>query len=295
MFEPGGRLASGGSRWSCVPSRTTRNVLVTNSGSDDPASPNMTITRSTIVSLRRAASVPAKMPSGTVITRARMASLAEFCRVVLIRSLTGCPVWKESPKSNVTICFSRCRYWSVLGWSVPSLWFIASTVSWDANGPRIERPTSCGSTFEIANTIRLSSSSVMIARASRRAMKRSMGCLAAYPLRKPARARCASGDLSRLSEEPVADRRHLDPGELLRMSGEVVEEVREQRGRVLEQQLLDRLGRRLLRVDAHSRLEVLEQLGVLVAVVLRRVPCAMRAERGVQVDVGRPAMAVVDD
>jgi hypothetical protein len=100
--------------------------------------------------------------------------LVEFRSVSVIISPTGRPPWYDSPKSNVTIPLSRSRYCSIRGRSVPNRLLRASTDSWGANGPRIERPTSWGRTFEIVKTMTLRRSRVTIARARRRTMKATM-------------------------------------------------------------------------------------------------------------------------
>ena len=79
---------------------------------------------------------------------------------------TGWPVTNESPKSRVTTPIIASTYWTMIGRSVPSFWLSASTLSWGANGPRIVRPTSFGSTLAMTNTIVASSHSVMSASSS---------------------------------------------------------------------------------------------------------------------------------
>ncbi len=116
----------------------------TKSGIDELARPSVTIDRSAIVLRRRAANMPAAMAIGMVITRPRAASLAERQNAGHSRSVTGTPDWNESPQSNVTALFSRRPYCWSSGSLAPISSFRASTVSCDANGPRMLRPTSSG-------------------------------------------------------------------------------------------------------------------------------------------------------
>ena len=60
---------------------------------------------------------------------------------------------------------------------VPSFSLSASTLSCGANGPRIVRPTSLGSTFAITKTIVASIQIVMSERSRRRVMNRAIGYL----------------------------------------------------------------------------------------------------------------------
>ena len=102
-------------------------------------------------------------------------------------------------------------------------------------------------------------------------------------------------DLRRLREGHLPERAREDARELVRVAGEVVVEVRQADRDVLVEDRLDLRAGRLLGVDADRRLELGERRVERRRRVLRRVPDALRLERGVEVDVRRGPVAVVDD
>ena len=98
---------------------------------------------------------------------------------------------------------------------------------------------------------------------------------------------CREGHLPECARE--------DTRELVRVAGEVVVEVRQADRDVLVEDRLDLRAGRLLGVDADRLLELRERRIEVGRRVLGRVPDAVRLERGVEVDVRRRAVAVVDD
>src|SRR5262245_29407017 len=104
-----------------------------------------------------------------------------------------------------------------------------------------------------------------------------------------------SGGLARGREEGLSQTARVEAAERLRAAGQVVVEVRQADRRVLDEDRLDLLAGRLLRVDADGLLEVGERGVERRRAVLGRVPDALRLQRRVEVDIRGPAVAVVDD
>src|SRR3954454_15323034 len=300
----GGGVARTGKAFRPTPTTTTSTVPVTNSGIDDDATPSRTIPRSAGRSRRLAAKRPAAMATGIVRKRANPASLADRTMAAASCGRTSWPLTYEVPKSSVTTPMIVSTYWTMIGRSVPSFWFRASTLSWGANGPRIVRPTSLGRTLAITNTIVTSSQMVTRERSRRRRMKRAIGYL--NPRRRSAtrdrwisppvsgdpRSACLGGG----REDHLAEAAGIERAvELLRIASEVIVEVRQADRRVLDEDRLDLVAGRLLRVDADRGLEALECSIEVRRTVLRRIPDALALECCVEIDVRRAAMAVVDD
>src|SRR6188768_2229169 len=130
----------------------------------------------------------------------------------------------------------------MIGRSVPSCALSASTLSCGANGPRIVRPTSFGSTFAMMNTMVASSQSVTSDRSRRREMNRAIGYLSPG-CRRSREARwdpdlawfdrrwfdlvSRLGVLGRGREEHLAEGAGVDTREGVHVARQVVVEVRQ--------------------------------------------------------------------
>ena len=129
-----------GSQPSCTPTTTTRIVPVTNSGIEEDVSAEQNDGAIGLVGLacaRRRA--PPMMATGIVMMSARPASLAERAIAAASVGITGWLVTNEFPKSSVKAPTIESTYRSISGRFVPRRSFSASTLSCGANGPE-DRP-----------------------------------------------------------------------------------------------------------------------------------------------------------
>ncbi len=94
-----GAVAVPGNQSSHTANTMIKTIPETNSGMTVADSPPTVIIRSVSLPLRSAAMIPPNTPSGTTITKATTASLAEFRRALPRSSETGRENEIESPKS----------------------------------------------------------------------------------------------------------------------------------------------------------------------------------------------------
>ena len=93
----------------------------TNSGIAVADRPPTEMTRSRAVPSCSAAITPPKIASGTTMTKASSASLAEATSGLKMTSLTGRSPWTDVPRSPVTKLEIQSQYCVISGRSVPSL------------------------------------------------------------------------------------------------------------------------------------------------------------------------------
>src|ERR687890_858709 len=170
-----------------------------------------------------------------------------------------------------------------IGLSVPSVWFSWSTAVCEANGPSTRRATLPGSTFAMKKTRMLSSTRVTSPRATRLAMNLAM-------VRTRPAALGAGGEPG-LGDVVVAHRGHLHVADVLLRPGEEVVEVGVDVRGLVEQQRLDLLRRRLLRLQVERLDVVLHEPVVGRVLEVRRVPHALARELRVEEQVRHAAVA----
>ena len=117
---------------------------------------------------------PPKIASGTTMMNASSASLAEATSASPRTSDTGGRWPTDSPRSPVRKLVIQSQYCTISGRSVPSSSLSSSTDAWSANGPRIRRATSPGSTWAARKITMLRMNSVIRPRPMRFARKRAM-------------------------------------------------------------------------------------------------------------------------
>src|SRR5919199_4884057 len=240
------------------------------------------------------------MLSGTTRTNASAASFSELTSDGPSRPDTGTWYWSDSPMSPRKKWPTQLAYCVRIGRSRPNLWLKRSTECWSAKPPRTLRPTSPGRSCAVAKTITLRKNSVTTERTRRLARKRvtRQSCSARPSSRGSAAGRSCrrfrSGE-RRVAEEDRPLRVGLVAPDVPPAGREVVVEVREDHGRVVEQDPLHLPGELPLVLE-RDRADVRPRRAVEPpARVVRRVPDALRLERGGQEDVRHGAVAPVGD
>src|SRR5262249_14881568 len=118
--DPAGADAVTGSHFSPIANTTISTTPDTNSGTVASDRPVTLMLRSSGLPRLRAATIPAKMLSGTKITNPTAASLSERPRAGNRNVLTGARNWYEVPRSPCRMPVIQFQYWTISGWSTPS-------------------------------------------------------------------------------------------------------------------------------------------------------------------------------
>src|SRR6266516_2700798 len=281
---PSGAWAVTGSSRSFTANTRITTMLQTNSGTTVADRPPTVTSRSSGRPSASPATTPPRTPSGTTSTNATSASFSELSSAGPSSDDTGTRNESDSPSRPRAALDSQCQYCSGIGWSVPSSWFSALTAPGAANGPRMRRPTSPGSTCAPRKTMVASSHSVSSARPKRRSRNR-----ATMPRPPPLRREPC------LEHADVPHGGGLHVGDVGLGGGQVRVEVRENDRGLVQQQGLDLLVDGALRAQVDRGHVLLDQPVVLGVVEVGRVPGPLGSERGTEEHVRDAAVAVVGD
>src|SRR5215207_1203355 len=260
----------------------------TNSGIAVAERPPTEMMRSRALPSCMAAYTPPAIASGTTMMKASSASLPEATSGSISTSDTS-RFRIDSPRSPVKTPEIQSQYCTTSERSVPSCSFITSTEAWSANGPRTRRPTSPGSTWAARKITMLSTSSVISPRAARFARKRAMVCSSL------GRSSLPSGLLARLADVDVAHGRHIDARHRGLRRRQVEVEIGEDDRHLVEQHLLDLLGRRALGLQVDRRDVLGDEFVVVLVLEVGGVPGAVALERRAQEHVRHAAVPVLGD
>src|SRR5947209_872647 len=184
MLAPGGVEAWIGRTLSQIPNTRITTIPDTTSGMTVAERPTTLIVRSMRLPTFSADNTPPAMPSGTTTTNARAASLSELTSALPRMGPIGTCWAYDVPRLPVSTFPIQVRYCEISDLSVPSLWASSFTEDCWANGPRMARAGSPGSTWAAKKTMMLRIHSVISPRPIRLRMNLVIACRLAPRLRR---------------------------------------------------------------------------------------------------------------